>query len=536
MFALDLFNTKYEKELSEGAVDNLQARRIDDLNMKMLDLLDRVKGANPKMRDGLKREFQKVKAERDGYFKINPATGMNASGTLGTTKGKLDEQHDSPVAGAITRRILMQRHDLLKQYGPELVGAAIDNVADYVGDVEEIGSSDVSAWVAQVERMLKENPPEAFQLDEYIVRSGDDIMSVMSLNLFNDLLGDANLSDYDEEFANSPKWQAVVANWAPKAEYLQREIAKYQNTGRKLRDTEADALDATAYDGSDAYENANIAASYLPKVYAKQAAAIVRLLKDGYANPNSTMHEASRSVDMATQDQLDHDDAMAARAFDRNQGRIQRQQGNLAAGVDVGRWLKPYQMLVKNNFEPVETKDRFEYLMQVALKLKGTNAGFSGDTGMSHAARIFGLQFQEQKLVANLIRNCPKISDLENYSNNTVDEGIDQKFPEPRPATPEEIKRGYVYSKSHHLANDGMVYYFKDPRGYSKQPTKTVNEGEKDYAYHRAKERHHEKEGDKAMARANSFGAHAHPTGIASRKKAEHIMLKPINIVLPGRN
>ena len=162
MFALDLFNTKYEKELSEGAVDNLQARRIDDLNMKMLDLLDRVKGANPKMRDGLKREFQKVKAERDGYFKINPATGMNDAGTLGTTKGKLDEQDDGPVAGAITRRILMQRHDLLKQYGPELVGVAIDNVADYVGDVDEIGSSDVSAWVSQVERMLKENPPEAF--------------------------------------------------------------------------------------------------------------------------------------------------------------------------------------------------------------------------------------------------------------------------------------------------------------------------------------------------------------------------------------
>jgi hypothetical protein len=77
---------------------------------------------------------------------------------------ELDESFgDSPVAGAITRRILMQRLDLLKQYGPELVGAAVDNVADYVGDVEEIGSSDVSGWVSQVERMLKENPPEAFR-------------------------------------------------------------------------------------------------------------------------------------------------------------------------------------------------------------------------------------------------------------------------------------------------------------------------------------------------------------------------------------
>jgi hypothetical protein len=133
---------------------------------------------------------------------------------------------------------------------------------------------------------------ESEELNEYIVRSGDDIMSVMSLNLFKDLLGDTNLSDYDEEFANSPEWQAVVAEWAPKAEYLQREIAKYQSTGRKLRDAEADAIDATAYDGSDTYENADIAAKYLPKVYNKQVAAIVRLLKDGYANPPAGMHEA----------------------------------------------------------------------------------------------------------------------------------------------------------------------------------------------------------------------------------------------------
>jgi hypothetical protein len=110
------------------------------------------------------------------------------------------------------------------------------------------------------------------------------------------------------------------------------------------------------------------------------------------------------------------------------------------------------------------------------------------------------------------------------HSNHEeTDEGMDQKFPEPRPATPEEIKRGYVYSKSHHLGDDGMVYYFKDPRGYTKQstPNQELAEGEKDYAYHRAKERHHEKEGDKAMARAKSFGAYAHPQGISARKSAE---------------
>lgn len=65
-----------------------------------------------------------------------------------------ESANDNPVAGAITRRILLQRADLLQKYGPEKVGQAIDDVADFVGDVEEIGSSDVSGWIKHVEQML----------------------------------------------------------------------------------------------------------------------------------------------------------------------------------------------------------------------------------------------------------------------------------------------------------------------------------------------------------------------------------------------
>jgi hypothetical protein len=71
-------------------------------------------------------------------------------------EGVLDNpgQEDSPVAQAIIRRILMQRTDLLAKHGPEKVGQAVDEVADFVGDVDEIGSSDVSGWVRHVEQML----------------------------------------------------------------------------------------------------------------------------------------------------------------------------------------------------------------------------------------------------------------------------------------------------------------------------------------------------------------------------------------------
>ena len=91
---------------------------------------------------------------------------------------KIKESEDSPVAGAITRRILMQRSDLLSKYGPVLVMQAIDEVADYVGDVEEIGSSDVSGWVKQVEQMLDSNPPEAF--GETVNEGSDTLEGILS--------------------------------------------------------------------------------------------------------------------------------------------------------------------------------------------------------------------------------------------------------------------------------------------------------------------------------------------------------------------
>jgi hypothetical protein len=118
MLSLDLFDSRFEKRLQEGAVDNLEARRIDDLNMRMLDLLARAKEPaykkNPAALAGLKKQFQKIKAERDSYFKINPATGMNDTGTLGTVKGALDELG---IPGNVPVEKIPGKEDLLKGKG-----------------------------------------------------------------------------------------------------------------------------------------------------------------------------------------------------------------------------------------------------------------------------------------------------------------------------------------------------------------------------------------------------------------------------------
>ncbi len=69
-------------------------------------------------------------------------------------QGLAENRVDSPVSSAIIRRILDQRPGLLK-YGPQAVMDAVDQVADWVGEVEEIGTSDVSGWVDQVTRYLR---------------------------------------------------------------------------------------------------------------------------------------------------------------------------------------------------------------------------------------------------------------------------------------------------------------------------------------------------------------------------------------------
>ena len=63
-------------------------------------------------------------------------------------------EEDSAVASALTRRIMSQRLDLLKMYGPVKVMSAIDSAAEFFGDVEEIGSSDMHAYMQYVEKEL----------------------------------------------------------------------------------------------------------------------------------------------------------------------------------------------------------------------------------------------------------------------------------------------------------------------------------------------------------------------------------------------
>jgi hypothetical protein len=74
-----------------------------------------------------------------------------------------EDDEPSPVERAMLHRFMDPKSDqylehleLLKQYGPVAVMAAARDVAEMIGDVEEIGSSDVSAYINRMVQSLKD--------------------------------------------------------------------------------------------------------------------------------------------------------------------------------------------------------------------------------------------------------------------------------------------------------------------------------------------------------------------------------------------
>jgi hypothetical protein len=72
-----------------------------------------------------------------------------------TTVNEHNDSHNA-VQSAIIRRIMTQHKEALAAHGPVTIMQAAEQVADQVGDVDEIGSSDISAYTNQALAICKE--------------------------------------------------------------------------------------------------------------------------------------------------------------------------------------------------------------------------------------------------------------------------------------------------------------------------------------------------------------------------------------------
>ena len=115
--------------------------------------------------------------QRDKLFRMlavetNPANKQiiktaikNLDARYGSAKDPIREESSTSseaVEIALIRRVLVSHTDLIMEFGLDKVTQAIEEVAYNVGDVDEIGTSDVSGWMNQVKQIL--GVPE--ELDE----------------------------------------------------------------------------------------------------------------------------------------------------------------------------------------------------------------------------------------------------------------------------------------------------------------------------------------------------------------------------------
>ena len=118
------------------------------------DQLDEI-GDTPAVEEGAMKHQMHADADRMSREQFCDKYGNENGEFWDNINGELNEgQEDSAVASALTRRIMSQRLDLLKKYGPVKVTQAIDSAAEFFGDVEEIGSSDLNAYMQYVEKEL----------------------------------------------------------------------------------------------------------------------------------------------------------------------------------------------------------------------------------------------------------------------------------------------------------------------------------------------------------------------------------------------
>jgi hypothetical protein len=124
-----------------------------------------------------------------------------------------------------------------------------------------------------VDRLAKEQGVAGGQLNEYLVKAGMPVKDVLALNLFQDFDPQEGAAAQFAEFAEEPMWQQVVRKYAPIANMLKKKLVAQK---RPLTDAEAEAVEQTWYDGSDAYDDMEI--EYLVDIYNQQIDTLEALL------------------------------------------------------------------------------------------------------------------------------------------------------------------------------------------------------------------------------------------------------------------
>ncbi len=147
--------------IEQARVKNINKDRFLAAAYRMIDRIEELaENINREPKTARERDDMIDKIQRMMTQDRNPANLQIMKKDIEILKAKyrdLKEDSDSTeaVEMAIMRRMLVAHTDLIVKHGLDGVVAAIEEVAEDVGEVDEIGNSDVSAYVRQVQRILE---------------------------------------------------------------------------------------------------------------------------------------------------------------------------------------------------------------------------------------------------------------------------------------------------------------------------------------------------------------------------------------------
>jgi len=144
----------YDEYNRAKAVGDVEESTVNELSTDKLAQYKTAAGADASAADkrgdyerGDKRFSGIVKATKKQF-----ANDLKKHGQQGMAEGS--STSSDAVERAILNRIMVSHTNLLMRFGPDKVMQAAEEVAYNVGDVDEIGTSDVSAYVNQVRQIL----------------------------------------------------------------------------------------------------------------------------------------------------------------------------------------------------------------------------------------------------------------------------------------------------------------------------------------------------------------------------------------------
>jgi hypothetical protein len=150
----------------------------------------------------------------------------------------------------------------------ECVMPILSKLRKRVNEITEVNQ--LAEWADSVS-----NPK---QLNEYLLRAGDKVSDILELNVFQDFIGPDPVSVHYPDFKQDPNWMKVEKKYTLIAQKLAATLKKIGN--RKLSQSDAEELERTWYDGSDAYDDPETGAEFLPPIYDAQIEAIVEFLEN----------------------------------------------------------------------------------------------------------------------------------------------------------------------------------------------------------------------------------------------------------------